>query len=57
MNRKSMHQSGIQRGGSCCEVAISADAEWAGELAVETRTGGVDSHGNATVIRALGIVT
>jgi len=35
VNRKSTYQSEIQRGDGCCEVAISADAEWAGELITE----------------------
>ena len=39
VNRSSTHQSGIQRGGDCCEVAISADAEWTGELITERPAG------------------
>jgi len=34
-----MHQSEIQRGGGCCKAAISADAEWAGELIAERPSG------------------
>jgi hypothetical protein len=31
MNRKSIRQSGMQRGGGRCKAAISAGEEWAGE--------------------------
>jgi len=37
VNRKSTRQSGIQRGGGCCEAAISAGDEWAGEPVTERR--------------------
>lgn len=55
VNRKSTHESGMQRADGCCEVGISARGEWPGELAVEIRSRRVGSPGNATVIRARGI--